>query len=442
MSSYVSGYYSIQDSIVARLRAEATRELRAIENEAAQLKAQHDDEVNRRQAMQEGYLSAESAAGKQAEEQHQNAKTYQSSIEEEAQLLLEQAAVRINAMEDVPPKAGLLETLSDMLRTVERFGVTTQNIEHIRTLVRETLPAVVMTISEQQEKERLEQELQSRIRVRSTVADESIDFVSMKVEEQQKKTAARPWDLFVSRVRAMAAVQDEFGGFGAQELLDEAESAAPGMRSLFMMQHEDELAAWEEEAAAFRESIEKTKAQQKELYASYLRIYRVYQETFALPLLEEGEGISRISGEISRIEALILERRKREYLETSFREVFEAHGLTFESMTAEQQNLHIEFAVDEESGVRVSRSESGAFEMVFLGKSAGSAVSSDQRRRICEKAKKFCDLMPAISADLQARGIFFDQRILLEAQEEAIAFETTQHTQRRSITKAKEMHMN
>ena len=40
------------------------------------------------------------------------------------------------------------------------------------------------------------------------------------------------------------------------------------------------------------------------------------------------------------------------------------------------------------------------------------------------------------------RGIVFDQRILLEAQEEAIAFETTQQTQRRTVTKAKAMTMN
>lgn len=442
MSSYVSGFYDIRYEIVSRLRAQANAELRAIESEAAQLKAAHDAEISRRAALQAGYLSAENAATQSAAEQQQNAITQQRSIEEEASLLLEQAAGRIAAMEDVPEKEGLLETLADMQQSVDRFGVTTQNIAHIRTLVRETIPAALMRIHEQQEKERLEQELQNRIRVSSTVADESIDFVSMKVQTQQKTAKARPWDLFVSRVKAMAAAQEEFGGFGAQELLDEIEGVAPSMQNLFMMQNEEDLALWEEEAASFTESVAQTNAQQAQLYASYLRVHRIYGEAFALPLLSENETISRITSEMSRIEELLLERHKREYLETSLREVFEAHGLTFESMSAEQQTLHVEFAVDEESGVRVSRSESGAFEMVFVGKSQGSSVSSDQRRRVCEKAKKFCDLMPAISADLESRGILFDQRILLDAQEEAIAFESTAQAHRHYEKKAKAMHMN
>ena len=442
MSSYVSGYYEIRASIVARMRAEATQELRAIESQAAELKAQHDAEISRRQALQAGYLSAESESSKRAEEAQISARTTQQSIEEEAELLLTQASARIEAMEDVPEKEGLIEALADMQQSVERFGVTTSNIEHIREMVRETIPAALMRIHKQQETERIEQELRDRVLVKSTVADQSIGFVSIKVDTQQKKTQTRPWDLFVSRVRALAAAQDEFGGFGAQDMLDEIESVAPGMQNIFMMQNEDTVAQWEEEAAAFTASMEQTKAQQSEMYTSYLRIHRIYGEAFALPLLSEREGISRISSEMSRIEDLIVERRKREYLETSFREVFEAHGLTFESMSAEQQTLNIEFAMDEESGVRVSRSETGAFEMVFLGKSASSSVSSDQRRRVCEKAKKFCDLMPAISEDLEARGILFDQRILLEAQEEAIAFETTQHAQRRTVTKAKAMSMN
>ena len=442
MSSYVSGFYDIRAEIIASLRAKATQELRAIESEAAQLKAQHDAEVSRRQALQAGYISAEQESSLYAEEAQISARTMQRSIEEEADLLLTQAAARIEAMEDAPEKEGLLETLADMQQSVERFGVTASNIEHIRTLVRETIPAALMRVHDEQEKERIEQELRDRVRVKSTVADESIDFVSMKVAQQQKKTQTRPWDLFVSRVRAMAAAQDEFGGFGAEDMLEEIESVAPGMQNLFMMQNEETLAQWEEEAAAFAASVEQTKAQHSELYTSYLRVHRIYGEAFALPLLSESEGISRINSEMTRIENLLVERRKREYLETSFREVFGAHGLTFESMAAEEQTLHIEFAVDEESGVRVSRSESGAFEMVFIGKSASPAVSSDQRRRVCEKAKKFCDLMPAISADLEARGILFDQRILLEAQEEAIAFETAEHAQRRTVTKAKAMTMN
>ena len=442
MSSYVSGYYDIRAEIIASLRAKATQELRAIESEAAQLQAQHDAEVSRRQALQAGYLSAEGENSKLAHEAQVNAQTRQLAIEQEAELLLAQATARIEAMEDVPEKQGMLESLADMLSSVDKFGVTSGNIEHIRKLVRETIPAALLRIHEQQEKERIEQELRDRVLVKSTVTDQSIDFVSMKVGEQQKKQQARPWDLFVSRVRAMAAAQDEFGGFGAEDMLEEIESVAPGMQNLFMMQNEETLAQWEEEAAAFTASVEQTKAQQSELYTSYLRVHRVYGKAFALPLLSEREGISRISSEMARIENLLIEQRKREYLETSFREVFQAHGLTFESMSAGQQMLHIEFAVDEESGVRVSRSDSGAFEMVFLGKSASTSVSNDQRRRVCEKAKKFCDLMPAISADLEARGIVFDQRILLEAQEEAIAFETTQQTQRRTVTKAKAMTMN
>ena len=238
MSSYVSGYYDIRAEIIASLRAKATQELRAIESEAAQLQAQHDAEVSRRQALQAGYLSAEGENSKFAHEAQVNAQTRQLAIEQEAELLLAQATARIEAMEDVPEKQGMLESLADMLSSVDKLGVTSGNIEHIRKLVRETIPAALLRIHEQQEKERIEQELRDRVLVKSTVTDQSIDFVSMKVGEQQKKQQARPWDLFVSRVRAMAAAQDEFGGFGAEDMLEEIESVAPGMQNLFMMQNE------------------------------------------------------------------------------------------------------------------------------------------------------------------------------------------------------------
>ena len=58
-------------------------------------------------------------------------------------------------------------------------------------------------------------------------------------------------------------------------------------------------------------------------------------------------------------------------------------------------------SMDEQTGVRITRAQSGAFEMQFQGKSKGESASLDEKRSITEKARHFCSILPSITKELE-----------------------------------------
>ncbi|MBR6570619.1 MAG: hypothetical protein IKK75_09210 [Clostridia bacterium] len=442
MSSGVSGFYTIAEAIQDRIREQAAQELKLyneLSSKSAALEAEMNARLEARQRHETERQHKETNIENQAIEEQMSAEAKQQAVQMEAQALLSEAAERIERMADtLPEKAALLEKLQCMENSVELFGVNDLSIENIRQYVRETIPETMMRIYQQQEAERLEETAAMLLKSMPAIEEDNKDFVSLQVQGGVRKTEAEvhPWTLFLKRVELLAARQLEFGGFGADELLQEMQDVPENQRSLFMLQHGDEVAMWESEM----EPLVQETADREQYYQQYeeLRQYCLALNMEA-PALPRTASTEKVKKEYERLMEMYVAYQNQRYLEKNFREVFEAHGLQFEGMEADSQNLTIEFAMDEESYVRVLRSMSGAFEMVFVNR--GSGESSDERRRATEKAHGFCSLMPGIYADLEARGIHFEERVRQEPEMSAIQFDGSRKSTARHEKKLQAMQL-
>lgn len=422
MSSYVSGVYEISEAIRDQIRAQARRELEVLNSiraEAAANEAAHQALVSQRAASEASRQQQEAKTSQNARNMQLNEQERRRELQQEADRLMAEAERRIALMdEEINARDSLAEKLSCIRDSVALFGVTESNVETIRQFAQVTVPETLARALEEKESIRLEKEASQRLRVTGAVVDQSSDFVSLRVAGRQQGTAERPWELFVKRLKALSVHQDELGIEGIEELLEEMEGVAPGQQNLFMLRHAAQLEEWEADAQGLLEHAEA----QQERYAAYCTLHAACA-AFAgeIPLLDASAPTVTLDAEYERLMAMYLEYQNQRYLEKNFREVFEANGLTFESMQANEEALQIEFSMDHENSVRVARSASGAFEMVFV--SHASAQSQDQRRRATEKAHSFCSLMPGIYEELAERGIHFDQRYVQEPTAEQIVFE-------------------
>ena len=117
----------------------------------------------------------------------------------------------------------------------------------------------------------------------------------------------------------------------------------------------------------------------------------------------------------------------------------------FEDMTINEHGaLEMEYTMDEQSGIRITRSESGAFEMQFQGRSSAASASLDEKRRITEKARHFCSILPEITEELEEEyGITFEQTALQPPIEENIEIRQSKNAKRVEKAKTlKTMKMN
>lgn len=427
MSSYVSGVYEISEAIRDQIRAQARRELEVLNSiraESAANEAAHQALLNQRAASEANRQQQEARSNQNARNMQLSEQERRQELQKEADRLLAEAGRRIELMDDgINAKESLAEKLSCIRDSVALFGVTESNVETIRQFAQVTVPETLARALAEEESMRLEVEASQRLRVTGAVLDQSSDFVSLKVSKQMQQTAERPWELFVKRLKALSVHQDELGIEGIEELLEELEGVAPGQQNLFMLRYAAQLEDWEAEAQGLLEHAEA----QQERYQAYCTL-RQACSAFAgeIPLLDASTPTVTLEAEHERLMAMYLEYQNQRYLEKNFREVFEANGLTFESMQANQEALQIEFSMDHENSVRVARSASGAFEMVFVSHAA--AESLDQRRRATEKAHSFCSLMPGIYEELAERGIRFDQRYVQAPAAEQIVFEQRAQT--------------
>lgn len=424
MSGFVSGVFEIIDNITAQLRREAVQELERISNEYTSLQAEYDEILKKREQLQTIRSQAESLSANKALQLHLDSEASALSRIEEAHLLLSQAASQISSIDNsYSEKESLLAQISAMQENVQQWGVTQDSIDTIRSFVQETLPNTLIEIYQRQEKERRAYSCQNTFQMPNVSKDDSISFVSLKPHAEVVNYDMSPWDHFVNRVRVLVKKQDELGGYGAIDLWNELQEIPCSKQNLFMLQNNDRLDAWEAEIDTLDRTIRYAQSQRQELYRSYLSLYHVLINFHELPLLDISEHSSIIQAEHNRLMNLYLESKKQDYLERSFREVFEAHGFEFESFSANNANaLEIHFSLNEESGLNLSRSTSGAFEMTFYGKTNSDNVSEEQTRRVTEQAQSFCRILPSITQELKDRGILFEHRVLLPPEAENIQF--------------------
>ncbi len=450
MSSYISGSYSLTTTIAEAIRAQALRELRLVQQEIGSIQAQLRANEQAQNAMllersnrEKNRLIVEAGMAETVTERQQKAEARRQAMREEVQALLIAAEDQLTLLDNtLPEKHALADKVKCMKDSIQLFGATEQSLETVKVLARVTVPNAIMQVNQAKEQQRLERIAHEDLRVSGAVVDQSLRFVSLNVQAAEKKEIERPWDLFVGRVRALAAHQTTYGLSGAKAMMAEMESLAPDKQNLFMLKHRDQVRCWEEEIAAFISTTEENEEKQHELYDAYAALFNACAGINSAPMLPSDTKYDQLRLEHDRLMGVYLKQRNQQYFENAFRKVFEEHGLIFETVSIDdKQNMQIEFSMDQDAGVRIMRSPAGAFDMVFYGNSAGQQVSQDQRRKVTEKAHDFCSMMPSISQELQKRGINFQQQWVQEPTEEAIVFETRTIARNRSEQARKIMYM-
>lgn len=431
MSSYVSGVYDIVADIADAIRTQAMRELRVAQQELREIndtisinEKSHNAMLSERQQREDLRKQSERRMDEEIADQRQKSDAVRLARNEEAMALLSTAKEQLSFFDDeMPEKVSLLEKIGCYESSIAMFGITEETVKSIQNLTRITIPNLIAESYQRQETARLEQMTHDHLQVRGTVVDKGLPFVSLSVQKEQKKNEERPWDAFVKRVQTLTQQQQQYGVTGAEELMHCMEKLSPSERNKFMLKHRMLLQRWEKEAEGFANSINVVE-KQRELYLAYSVLFEACKKTNVFAKLSPDVEYDQLQREYDRLCSEYVDQRKQQYIEKTFREVFEAHGLDFESMSTDTtQNIQIEFSMDEDCGVRVMRSASGAFDMVFFGVATESGVSLDQQRKVNETAHAFCKKLPSITEALQKRGIVFQQRLVTEPTEDTIAFE-------------------
>lgn len=431
MSSYISGVYDLVAGVAEAIHNQAMQELRIAQqelhdiyetlsaNEQAQQALRNEQQQRENQRRQAEHTLNESVA-----ERRQKADTIRRAMQEEAVALLSAAREQLAYFNDAAPeKKAFLEKIGCYENSLTMFGVTAETVDAMKRLTRTEIPHAISEAFRREETARLEQMAQDHLRVHGTVTDRSLHFVSLNMQEGHTQKPERPWDIFVKRVQTLVQQQQKYGSTKAKELLQSMEALAPAEQSRFILQHRALLQQWEKEAETFNASTDLSEKQHA-LYVAYSILYDTYPGQLPCEKLGADAEYDQLQYEYDRLCSAYIAQRKQQYIEHAFREVLEAHGLVFESMNTDgRRNVQIEFSMGEDCGIRVMRSASGAFDMVFYGISNESSVSLDQRRKIAENAHRFCSMMPSIADALQQRGISFQQRLTEEPEEAEITFE-------------------
>ena len=327
-----------------------------------------------------------------------------------------------NAVRTYEAEFGVDYKLREMAETIyhsqELFGDGALLLDELHDLLFVILPGMTKEKREQMNAEKRGERFDRMAADHLKVSDSSQDFVSLQPGIIQRKTATEgtPWERFIARVKAVAEVEEQYSETDAREMLEEAGTVAPGRQNFYIQQHQNDLLAMEERAEEHRNLQQEISKERMNAYCMYLAIAEKLgiepeytQEDLAddYLLLEMREETETLIEEYKR-------RRERQYTVNAFTVVMKRHNLVFDNMNVNSFGLEeVEYSMDDQTGVRITRAQSGAFEMQFQGRSKGSSASLDEERSITEKAKHFCSLLPSITKELEEEfGITFEQTAL------------------------------
>ena len=350
-------------------------------------------------------------------------------IAEEIRSQIENMDRAVKAFED---EFGENREVRDMAQTIHRsqemFGDGSQLLKDLQDLILVIIPGMTKEKRTEQHVSQIDDMLSGIEADRMYVSDSSEKFVSLSTgsKASKRESTKTPWESFVERVRAVAAVESEYYEDAAANMLEEAEQVAPARRNFYIQQNQGRLIDLEERCADYRSR----KAQVSE------KVMEDLSDAYAVADMREDT------------EELVEEYKKskeRQYVTNAFTVVMKRHNLTFENMAVGDDGMtELEYSMDEQTGVSIRRSESGAFEMQFNGKSKGASASMDEKRSITEKARHFCSLLPSIVKELDEEfGITFDQTSLQPPQTENIRITqaaSSGRTERARTLKAMTMH--
>ena len=399
------------------------------------LEARAQDEAGRR--------SDEDRLLDSARSQIRDEQLERSRIEKEIRLQIEHLDEAVRAFEtEFGADYKLREMAQTIHRSQEMFGDGTLLLEELQDLLFIILPGMTEERREEKKIAELEKRFDRIASENTQIHDTSQSFVSLHtgVEEEEQTIRKTPWERFTERVRAVAAVEGNYFETSAAELLEMAEAVQPGRQNFFIQQHQNELHELEERAEEYR-SLQKTVSEEsKEAFCMYLAMAEKLgiEPRYTEDDLANEYLLSEMRDETEMLAEEYKRRRERQYTVNAFTVVMKRHHLVFENMDVNSFGLEeVEYSMDEQTGVRITRAQTGAFEMQFQGKSKGTSASLDEKRSITEKAKHFCSMLPSIKQELEEEfGITFEQTDLQPPLLENIEIHQSRQSSRVEAAKA------
>ncbi|MBQ6321623.1 MAG: hypothetical protein IJI24_02005 [Lachnospiraceae bacterium] len=316
------------------------------------------------------------------------------------------------------PDFKLREMAETIYHSRELFGDGTLLLSELHDLLFVILPGMTEEKREQINAQKLGERFDRMAAEHLKITDSSQDFISLHTGMIHKKAEIQgtPWERFMARLEAVAKVEEQYFETAAQEMLEEAEAVAPGRQNFFIQQHQNELLEMEERAEEYRSLQKQVSQEGMDAYCMYLAMTEKLgiEPSYTQDDLTDDYLLHEMREETEKLAEEYKRRRERQYTVNAFTVVMNRHNLVFVNMDVNSFGLEeVEYSMDEQTGVRITRAQSGAFEMQFQGKSKGANASLDEERSITEKAKHFCSLLPSITKELEEEfGITFEQTAL------------------------------
>lgn len=419
ISALAEKYKSYRLEKAEEAEAQKKSELEQIIALAEQNRAEYESIIEERIREEESRRSSEETLRNAAKTQIEEEARARENLEKEVHTQMENMERALKAFEgEFGKDQRILEMAETIRRSEKMFGCSTQLLQELNDFVLAVLPGVAGDKRKEKHIAQIDRRL-GRIEVESfRTVDTSETFVSLYTGEETgaKDEVKTPWEKFMQRVRFVADVEAAYYESEASQMLEEAEKITPARQNYYIQKNQHRLSELEDRAAEFmaqRRKISGKALDDLYLYISIakkLGIEPVYsEEDLSDPYLVEDMR--------AETEELIEEykaRRERQYVTNAITVVMKRHNLEFVNMDVrEDGSTQIEYSMDQQTGVRFTRAQSGAFEMQFQGKSKGDSASLDEKRSITEKARHFCSILPSITKELEEEfGITFEQTSL------------------------------
>ena len=399
--------------------AQKKSELQKINAIAEKNQAEYENIIHERICEESRRKSSESRIKDAARRQHFEELQAREILEEKIRSQIENMDREVQSFEKELGQEQKIREMCDTIHQSEKmFGYSKQLLQDIEDFVYVILPETAKEKRKDMRTAKIDRRL-ARIEVESfQISDTSEKFVSLFIGDDGSKVEEfrTPWDNFMERIYAVVAVEAAYYESEASELLNKAKAIAPASRNFFVQQNQIRLGELEDRSMEYKNQ-QKLLFEQKldDLYL-YLSISKKLglEPRYSKENLKNSYLVADMREETARLIEEYKKRKERQYVTNALTVVMKRHNLTFENMDVGEDGItHIEYSIDKQTGVRITRSEFGAFEMQFQGKSKGESASMDEKRTILEKAKHFCHILPTITEELEKEfGISFEQTSL------------------------------
>ena len=419
ISALAEKYKSYRLEKAEETEAQKKSELEKIIALAEQNRAEYESIIEERIREEESRRSSEETLKNAAKTQLEEETRARENLEKEIHTQMENMERALKAFEgEFGKDQRILEMAETIRRSEKMFGCSSQLLQELNDFVMVVLPGVAGDKRKEKHIAQIDQRL-GRIEADSFhTVDTSETFVSLYTGEETsgKEKVKTPWEKFMQRIRFVSEVEAAYYESEASQMLEEAEKIAPARQNFYVQKNQRRLSELEERATEFMAQRRQTSDKALDDLYLYISIARKLgiEPGYSEEDLSDPYLVEDMRKETEELVEEYKERRERQYVTNAITVVMKRHNLTFVDMNvSEDGSTQIEYSMDQQTGVRITRAQSGAFEMQFQGKSKGESASLDEKRSITEKARHFCSILPSITKELEEEfGISFAQTSL------------------------------